>query len=61
MNDPDLVTVQEAAKLLKVHHETLRKWLREGILRGVKISVVPVSIIKKSELLKLQEQDQEVL
>jgi len=34
----DLLTVEEAAKTLKIHPVTLRNWLRKGKIRGVKIS-----------------------
>lgn len=59
MNDPGLVTVEEAAKFLKVHHETLRKWLRQGTLRGVKIGGGRMWRIPKAELVKLQRQSVE--
>ena len=32
----ELLTVNEAAGYLKVHPETVRVWLREGRIRGVK-------------------------
>lgn len=32
-----LLTVEEAARALKVRVETVRRWLREGTLRGRKI------------------------
>lgn len=57
MKDPELVTVEEAAKFLKVHHETLRKWLRQGTVRGVKIGGGRMWRIPKAELVKLQQQD----
>jgi excisionase family DNA binding protein len=34
--DDSLLTVKEAAKILRVHPETVRGWLREGALAGVK-------------------------
>jgi excisionase family DNA binding protein len=34
----DLLTVEEAAKILKIHPVTLRNWLRKGKIQGVKIS-----------------------
>ena len=30
------LTVQEAADRLKVHPETIRVWLREGVIKGTK-------------------------
>ena len=35
MND-DLLSVEEAAEKLRVHPETVRKWLRDGELEGEK-------------------------
>ena len=32
----ELLTVQEAADYLKVHPETIRIWLRDGKMKGVK-------------------------
>jgi excisionase family DNA binding protein len=34
--DDELLTVDEAATLLKVDVETVRRWLRSGHLRGLK-------------------------
>ena len=34
--DEKLYTVEEAAKILQVHPETLRKWLKEGRIKGEK-------------------------
>ena len=34
--DDSLLTVKEAAEVLKVHPETVRAWLRDGMLAGVK-------------------------
>jgi excisionase family DNA binding protein len=33
----ELLTVPEAAQRLKVNAETVRRWLREGVLTGVKL------------------------
>ena len=30
-------TIQEAADLLKVHHNTVRSWIKSGQIRAVKI------------------------
>ena len=35
-----LLTPEEAAERLKVSPETIKKWCREGKLRGVKVSVL---------------------
>ena len=36
----DKVTVLEAASLSGRHHETIRRWLREGKLRASKLGLV---------------------
>ena len=33
----ELLTLEESAKILKVHPGTLRRWDREGILKAVRI------------------------
>jgi excisionase family DNA binding protein len=33
----ELLTVPEAAERLKVNAETVRRWLREGVLTGAKL------------------------
>ena len=35
MNEENLLTVADVAKRLKVNNETIRRWLRQGRLRGV--------------------------
>jgi excisionase family DNA binding protein len=35
MADDELLTVEEAADKLKAHRQTVRRWLREGKLKGV--------------------------
>ena len=37
MPDEELLTVEEAAARLKVDVETVRRWLRSGQLRGLKL------------------------
>lgn len=34
MVDERWFTVEEIAELLKVHHDTVRRWLRAGALKG---------------------------
>lgn len=38
MADEKWMTVPEVAELLRIHPETVRQWLREGRLTGVRIS-----------------------
>lgn len=37
MSDEDLLTVEDAAKKVKVHPETIRGWIRSGELPAVDI------------------------
>lgn len=37
---PEYLTVEETARRLKVDEETVRRWLREGTLRGLKFGRV---------------------
>ncbi len=46
-----LLTVEEAAQILKLRVETVRRWLREGTLKGRKIG--RVWRIPESELRQL--------
>ena len=46
----DLLTIQETPDFLRVHHETVRKWVREGKLKVVRINKEPR--IDKDFLLK---------
>jgi len=36
--DDELMTVEEIADRLKMHPESVRRWLREGSMLGVRIS-----------------------
>ncbi len=49
MND-ELLTPDEVAKILKVHSETVRRWLREGTLSGIKLGQSLRWRIKREEL-----------
>ena len=43
-----LLTTEEVAELLRVHHTTVRRWLRKGEIQGIKIG--RLWRIKESEL-----------
>lgn len=49
----DLLTIQEAAIMLGVHPETLRRWDRSGKLKAVKVNERGDRRYAKSDLLKL--------
>ena len=49
---PELLTLQEACDLLKVHPNTLRKWDANGILPAIRIGTKRVRRYRKEDLLK---------
>ena len=54
---PELITLQEAADILKVHPNTLRLWDKKGILVAVRIGEKGIRKYKKEDILKLIEKD----
>jgi excisionase family DNA binding protein len=36
-NNPRLISLREAARILRVHRETLRRWDNEGKLKAVRV------------------------
>lgn len=50
---PELVTLLEAANILKVHPNTLRQWDKKGILPAVRIGERKVRRYRKEDILKL--------
>lgn len=50
---PELLTLSEACKLLKVHPNTLRKWDRKGILVAVRFGERKDRRYKKEDLMRL--------
>ena len=55
MND-EILTIEEAAQLLKVNPETIRRWIRRGELPVIKRG--NVVRIRKSTLLEEQVEEQ---
>lgn len=49
----ELITIAQAAKMLGVHKETLRRWDRKGILKAVKIGTRKDRRYRQSDLLKI--------
>jgi excisionase family DNA binding protein len=50
---PELLTLREAADILKCHPNTLRNWDRSGILKAVRIGTREDRRYKKEDILKL--------
>lgn len=48
----ELLTLKEAAHILKVHPNTLRVWDKKGILKAVRIGVKKVRRYKKEDIVK---------
>ena len=49
---PELLTLDEACALLKVHPNTLRAWDNKGILPAIRIGTKRVRRYKKEDLLR---------
>ena len=52
----ELLTINEAAKILKVHPNTLRLWDKKGILKAIRIGIKKVRRYKKEEIEKFINQ-----
>jgi len=52
-NIPELLTLQEASKLLNKHKNTLRKWDNQGVLKAVRLGPRGDRMYKKEDILKL--------
>lgn len=50
---PELLTLSEAAKVLKVHPNTLRKWDNKGILKAVRFGQRGDRRYKKEDIERL--------
>lgn len=46
----ELLTLNEAAKILKVHPNTLRLWDKSGVLKAVRIGVKKVRRYRKEDI-----------
>jgi len=49
---PELITLSEASRILKVHPNTLRLWDKNGILPAVRIGEKKVRRYRKEDILK---------
>lgn len=52
---PELLTLQEACELLKVHPNTLRQWDRTGMLPAIRIGEKRIRRYRKEDIAKLLE------
>jgi len=50
---PELLTLNEACELLKVHPNTLRQWDKQGILPAIRIGTKRVRRYRKEEIIKM--------
>lgn len=50
---PELLTLNEACAILKVHPNTLRKWDAKGILPAIRIGAKRVRRYKKESILRM--------
>lgn len=48
----ELLTLGEAAQILKVHPNTLRLWDKKGVLKAVRIGIKKVRRYKKEDIEK---------
>ena len=46
----ELLTLQETAKILKVHPNTLRHWDNKGILKAIRIGIKKVRRYRKEDI-----------
>ena len=62
MDDARLCSIQEAADLLGVHHQTVRKWIKAGHLRAGRVTPQSVWRIRRCDIEALiqGDDDQEV-
>jgi excisionase family DNA binding protein len=48
----ELLTLKEAAQILKVHANTLRLWDKKGVLKAIRIGIKRVRRYKKEDIEK---------
>jgi len=48
----ELLTLNEAAQILKVHPNTLRLWDKKGVLKAIRIGIKKVRRYKKEDIEK---------
>lgn len=55
MGDDEILTIEEAARLLKVHPVTVKRWLAQGELPAIRIG--RVVRIRKQDLLRTERRE----
>lgn len=50
---PELLSLKEACKILKVHPNTLRQWDEKGILKAIRFGARRDRRYKKEDIMKL--------
>lgn len=53
---PEILTLQQACKILNCHPNTLRNWDRRGILKAIRFGTRRDRRYRKSDLLKIIKQ-----
>jgi len=53
----DLLTIREAANLLRVHPNTVRRWAQQGILKAYRIGYRGDRRFTKAHILEILEKD----
>lgn len=56
---PELITLKEACKILKVHPNTLRAWDKKGILVAVRLGERKIRKYKVEDIKKLIERQED--
>ena len=50
---PEILTMKQVCDLLNVHHNTLRNWDNNGVLKAIRFGTRKDRRYKKSDILKL--------
>lgn len=50
---PNLISVSEAARILNVHPETLRRWDNKGVLKAIRVGTRKDRKYPKNKILKI--------
>jgi len=53
--NPELLTLKEACKILKVHPNTLRAWDKKGVLKAIRFGIRRDRKYRREDLVKFIE------